>query len=133
MLRQRPVDRIHELLPMLYAFWALAALGRAIYQYVARQPHDALPTHLSALAGLLYLVIAGLLRCDTPQTRRWVRWLLLLELGSVLVVGSIDWVWRPFAYTSVWSAFGAGYGFMPLLLPLAGLWWLARQRVSAAE
>ena len=61
MLRQRPVDRIHELLPMLYAFWALAALGRAIYQYVARQPHDALPTHLSALAGLLYLVIAGLL------------------------------------------------------------------------
>jgi hypothetical protein len=129
----RRVDRVHELLPLLYGFWALAALGRAIYQYVARQPHDALPTHLSALAGLLYLVIAWLLRRDTPQTRRLVWWLLLLELGGVLLVGGIDWFWRPFAYASVWSAFGAGYGFMPLLLPLAGLWWLARRRISAAE
>ena len=29
-----------------------------------------------------------------------------------------------FSDESVWSAFGAGYGFLPLLLPPLGLWWL---------
>ena len=29
-----------------------------------------------------------------------------------------------FADESVWSAFGAGYGYVPLVLPPLGLWWL---------
>jgi hypothetical protein len=24
----------------------------------------------------------------------------------------------------VWSGFGAGYGYVPLVLPFLGLWWL---------
>ena len=35
---------------------------------------------------------------------------------------------------TVWSHFGQGYGFVPLLLPLVGLWWIRRTaRASAAS
>ena len=33
---------------------------------------------------------------------------------------------------TVWSEFGAGYGFVPLVLPLVGLWWLLRRRATNA-
>jgi hypothetical protein len=26
----------------------------------------------------------------------------------------------------VWSGYGEGYGFLPLVLPVLGLWWLRR-------
>ena len=26
----------------------------------------------------------------------------------------------------MWSSFGAGYGYVPLVLPVAGLWWVLR-------
>jgi hypothetical protein len=29
---------------------------------------------------------------------------------------------------TVWSFYGRGYGFVPLVLPLVGLWWLHRTR-----
>jgi hypothetical protein len=29
---------------------------------------------------------------------------------------------------TVWSVFGRGYGFVPLILPLVGLWWLRHTR-----
>jgi len=32
----------------------------------------------------------------------------------------------------VWSVFGRGYGFIPLILPILGLLWLHRTRPSAA-
>jgi hypothetical protein len=31
---------------------------------------------------------------------------------------------------TVWSDYGAGYGFVPLVLPFAGLWWLGRHAGS---
>ena len=31
---------------------------------------------------------------------------------------------------TVWSDFGRGYGFIPLVLPLVGLWWLRRTRAG---
>jgi hypothetical protein len=33
-----------------------------------------------------------------------------------------------FPSASVWSGFGSGYGFIPLILPFVGLWWLRRTR-----
>jgi hypothetical protein len=32
----------------------------------------------------------------------------------------------------VWSYFGVGYGFLPLLLPIVGLVWLLRPTTQAA-
>jgi hypothetical protein len=34
----------------------------------------------------------------------------------------------------VWSVYGRGYGFVPLVLPLVGLWWLRRTgRIDRAD
>lgn len=54
--------------------------------------------------------------------------MLWLELIGVLVVGTLSIVeteWFPDA--SVWSDYGIGYGFVPAVLPIAGLIWLHRE------
>jgi len=33
---------------------------------------------------------------------------------------------------TVWSQLGAGYGYVPLVLPFVGLWWLRRTGRTAA-
>jgi hypothetical protein len=33
----------------------------------------------------------------------------------------------------VWSGYGSGYGFVPLVLPVLGLLWLRHQSQTAAE
>jgi hypothetical protein len=35
-----------------------------------------------------------------------------------------------FGHPSVWSGFGVGYGFIPLVLPVLGLIWLRRQNAG---
>jgi uncharacterized BrkB/YihY/UPF0761 family membrane protein len=54
---------------------------------------------------------------------------VLVELVGVLVVGALsvfDAV--QFPHETVWSLFGRGYAFIPLLLPILGLAWLYRRR-----
>ena len=43
------------------------------------------------------------------------------------MVGTLS-VLRPewFPDQTVWSDYGIGYGFVPLVLPFVGLWWLLR-------
>ena len=41
---------------MLYGFWALAVCSRALWQYASRSG-NLLPSHISLLAGIIYLVI----------------------------------------------------------------------------
>ena len=50
------------------------------------------------------------------------------ELIGVISVGVLS-IFLPelFDHPSVWSGFGAGYAFIPLLLPMLGLIWLRRQ------
>ena len=49
------------------------------------------------------------------------------ELVGVLVVGATSLlVPEDFPDATVWSQFGAGYGYVPLVLPVVGLWWLLR-------
>ena len=121
-----------DALAFFYGLWACAALGRVLYQYLLRQPATLLPTHLSAAAGLLYLLIIAGLRRRSPRAWRLTLALLLAELGGVLVVGTLDVVWRLFPYATVWSQYGSGYLWMPLLLPLAGLAWLLRAETRRA-
>jgi hypothetical protein len=42
-------------------------------------------------------------------------------VGTLSVVQPGD-----FAHPTVWSGYGSGYGFVPLVLPMVGLWWLRR-------
>ncbi len=50
-----------------------------------------------------------------------------VELAGVLAIGTVSLV-RPedFPRATVWSGYGSGYGFVPLVLPVIGLWWLWR-------
>ena len=35
--------------------------------------------------------------------------------------------------STVWSNFGSGYGYVPLILPFVGLWWLLASRRREAN
>ena len=57
--------------------------------------------------------------------------MLWVELAGVVTVGTLslalhDWFSEP----SVWSDYGIGYGFVPAVLPVAGLLWLRRQTTA---
>jgi hypothetical protein len=54
---------------------------------------------------------------------------LVFELFGVISVGLLsNLVPKLFAHPSVWSYFGLGYGLIPLLLPIFGLWWIRRAK-----
>ena len=116
-----------RVLVAVYGLLALAATGRSILQiseYFERAPFSYL---LSALAAVIYLVATiGLARGDRSSVHL-AKVALTIELVGVLVVGAISYaVPSAFPDRTVWSHFGSGYGYVPLLLPLVGLWWIRR-------
>ncbi|MFC7595060.1 hypothetical protein ACFQU3_07095 [Terrabacter sp. GCM10028922] len=124
-----------RLLVAVYGLLALAATGRSILQiseYFDRAPVSYI---LSALAAVIYVVATvGLARGDRASVRL-ATIALTVELLGVLVVGAISYaVPSAFPDKTVWSHFGSGYGYVPLLLPLLGLWWIRRTaRATAAS
>jgi hypothetical protein len=52
-----------------------------------------------------------------------------IELAGVLIVGTLS-VMDPaaFPHATVWSGYGSGYGFIPLVLPVIGLYWIFHTR-----
>jgi hypothetical protein len=124
-----------RLLVAVYALLALAATGRSILQiseYFDRAP---LSYVLSALAALIYIVATvGLARGDRGSVRV-AAVALTIELFGVLVVGAISYAApATFPDKTVWSHFGQGYGYVPLVLPVLGLLWIRRTRaVSDSE
>jgi hypothetical protein len=121
-----------DTLAFFYGLWAFSALGRAVYQYIWKHPVNFMPTHISTFVGVLYIAIIIGLRRRSPRAWWTTLALLCVELSGVLLVGTIDVVWHPFAYASVWSGYGIGYFFMPLVLPFVGLTWLLRKETRAA-
>lgn len=108
-----------RLLVAVYAVFALAASSRAALQLLTR--FDAAPVAylLSALAAAVYVVAAVALARDR---RRIAFYACAFELVGVLVVGTVSLVLRDaFPDETVWSAYGIGYGFVPLVLPVLGL------------
>jgi hypothetical protein len=123
-----------RVLVAVYGLLALAATGRSILQiseYFARAPISYV---LSALAAVIYIVATvGLARGDRASVRLATA-ALTVELAGVLVVGVISYaVPSAFPDKTVWSHFGAGYGYVPLLLPLVGLWWIRRTTRASGE
>lgn len=118
-----------RVLVAVYAVFALAATGRSSVQVATRFDEAPLPYSLTALAAVVYVVATAALASTRPAARR-VAWVALgVELAGVLVVGVLSLVeasWFP--DDTVWSRFGAGYGWLPLVLPVAGLAWLRHTR-----
>ncbi|MDH6236511.1 hypothetical protein [Cryobacterium sp. CG_9.6] len=124
---KRRVTGIGRLLIAVYGLLALAATGRSFVQIAESFSDAPLSYSLSALAAVVYIVATIALVRRSPAWYR-VAWITIsFELLGVLVVGMLSLL-EPelFQHKTVWSIFGRGYGFVPLVLPLLGMWWLAR-------
>jgi heat shock protein HslJ len=118
-----------RVLVVVYGVFALAATARATVQIV--RDFDAAPVaySLSAFAALVYVVATVALAVGGVRAHRVATLAVLIELVGVLTVGTLSLlVPDAFPDATVWSGFGRGYGFVPLVLPLVGLWWLRRTR-----
>jgi hypothetical protein len=53
-------------------------------------------------------------------------------MAGVVVVGLLSvFDATAFPHDTVWSRFGAGYGYVPIILPVLGLMWLWHTRPGA--
>jgi hypothetical protein len=130
---RRRLTGVGRVLVAVYAVLAIAATGRSVFQIMDRFDEAPVAFALSALSGVVYLV------ATLALARRWdgVAWVTIgFELAGVLIVGALSLLTPgvlglesadPFGREStVWSAFGAGYLLVPLVLPVLGLLWLRR-------
>ena len=121
-----------RMLIAVYALFAVAATSRSAYQIATRFDEAPVPFLLSAFAAVVYLVATVALARPGPMAYRVAVTAVLVELAGVLIVGSVTaFGVGDFPRDTVWSDFGRGYAFVPLVLPLFGLWWLRRSRSSA--
>ncbi|NUW30551.1 hypothetical protein HTZ77_03805 [Nonomuraea sp. SMC257] len=110
----------------VYGLFALAAGARATVQILTRFGEAPLAYALSAFAALVYILLTVAL---ARGARRLALVALFVELAGVLVIGTAS-VLDPAAFpeATVWSVYGKGYLFIPLVLPFVGLYWLLRRR-----
>ncbi len=113
----------------VYGIFALSATARAGVQIVGKFDEAPLAYLLSALAGVVYILATVGLAGRGAGARRLAWGAVGFELVGVLVVGALTvFDTADFPDDTVWSGFGRGYGYVPLVLPLVGLWWLRRTR-----
>jgi hypothetical protein len=118
-----------RLLIAVYAVFAISATARAGYQILTKFSEAPLAYLLSAFAAAVYVVATVSLAKPGRTAFKVSVAAVLVELVGVLVVGALS-VFDSvnFPHETVWSLFGRGYGFIPLLLPILGLIWLYRRR-----
>jgi len=109
----------------VYAIFALSATARAAVQIATKFGHAPVAYALSAVAAVVYVVATVTLATGGPTARRVAVLSCSVELAGVLAVGT----WSladpaSFPDATVWSGYGSGYGYVPLVLPVLGLLWL---------
>ena len=122
-----------RLLVAIYALFALAASARAGVQIATKFSNAPVAYLLSAFAGVVYILATVTLANGSQLARRIAVCSFSVELAGVLAVGT----WSladpaTFPDATVWSGYGSGYGFVPLVLPVFGLFWLRRWNKRAA-
>lgn len=133
-----PESRVNRgfgrVLVVIYGVFALAATARSFVQIATRFDEAPVAYLLSAVAALIYIVATvALARGDRTSTRVAVV-AIGIELAGVVVVGFASLLApEAFPQASVWSAFGRGYLYIPVILPIVGLWWLHRTRSTSAS
>lgn len=114
-----------RLIIALYVVFVVGSLSRAGFQIATEWEQAPLAYSLSAFAGVVYVVAAVSLAIR--GRRAW--WVSLVAISTELVGVIAVGLWSvldPAAFpdATVWSGFGRGYLYIPLVLPIAGLWWL---------
>lgn len=118
----------------LYVVFVIGSLSRAGVQIATRWEEAPVAYGLSASAGLVYVVATVSLML--PGRRAW--WVSLVAIGTEMVGVLAIGAWSlldpgTFPDETVWSGFGRGYLYIPLVLPMAGLWWLWQTRPWRAD
>ena len=123
-----------RVLVAVYGVFAVAAGARATVQLATRFSEAPVAYLLSAVAAVVYVVAAVGLARGGRAGRRTAVLACAVELVGVLAVGALS-ILDPAAFpdATVWSRFGQGYGFVPLVLPVLGLLWLRHQAAAAAR
>jgi cytochrome bd-type quinol oxidase subunit 2 len=118
-----------RLLVAVYAIFAVAASSRAGVQILTKFGEAPVAYVLSALAAAVYVVATVALARDL----RRMAWVACgFELTGVVVVGAVSLlVPSAFPDDTVWSGFGRGYAFIPLVLPALGLLRLRATRATS--
>ncbi|KAA1417123.1 hypothetical protein F0U44_18315 [Nocardioides humilatus] len=112
-----------------YGVFAVAATGRSVLQVSTEFDKAPLAYSLSLLAAAVYLVATTSLLLGGVTGWRVAAVAVSVELLGVLSVGALSYAATAlFPDKTVWSHFGQGYGFLPLVLPFAGLAWLRHTR-----
>lgn len=120
---------VGQLLAAAYAVFAISAAARASAQMVEGFDRAPVAYLLSLFAAAVYLVATIAFRKPGLTAWRVALAACLTELVGVLAVGL--WTYLDadlFPEATVWSHFGQGYGFVPLVLPFLGLAWLRHTR-----
>ena len=113
-----------RILVFVYGIFALSATARSAFQLATKASDAPLAYSLSAFAAVVYCVATWALATG----RRGLAIATVgVELVGVLAVGLSTLVLpQDFSDQTVWSDFGSGYGYVPLVLPVLGLWFLWR-------
>ncbi len=126
---EAPPTGPRRVLIALYAIFALAATARGIVQIATKYDEAPLAYSLSLFSGFVYIAATiGLV-----TNRRWSRPLAWAAVGTemvgVVTIGLASIIdSTAFPHDTVWSRFGAGYGYVPVILPVLGLMWLWQSR-----
>ena len=133
----RPADAalntgLGRVLLFVYGVFALSASARAGVQIATHFSEAPLAYLLSALSGLVYIAATVGLAIGGARGRAIALTSCTVELLGVLIVGTLSIADKvAFPDDTVWSRYGSGYGYVPLVLPFIGLWWVWRHRPKA--
>ncbi|MGW6546120.1 hypothetical protein ACWGBH_25205 [Streptomyces massasporeus] len=127
--RRRLISGPGTLLVWLYGVMVVGAVSRSVYQIATEFDRAPLAYALSALAGVVYGFITYTLVRGGETARRVALACCVAELVGVLTVGTWTLV-EPSAFpdATVWSDFGMGYLFIPVILPVSAIYWLRASR-----
>ena len=120
---------VGRLLILVYAVFAVSSTARASFQVITKFEDAPLAYSLSLLSALVYiLATVSLARSGTTWNKVAIG-AVVFELVGVLGVGTLSFVAPElFDHASVWSGFGSGYGYLPLVLPILGLIWIRKAK-----
>lgn len=123
---------IGRVLIAVYGILSLSAIGRSVYQIATKFDEAPIAYSLSALAAVIYVLATVALVARGTVWFRVAVIAIAIELAGVLIVGTLSIIDPTlFPDDTVWSQFGRGYAFIPLVLPVLGLLWL--RRVARAQ
>ena len=118
----------------VYLVLVMAAAGRSAFQIIDHFSKAPAAISISGASALVYMLATAALIIHRGVWYRIAWATVTVEFAGVIVVGAITAFFpdalgpdsgNAFGDTAtVWTVFGQGYWFVPLVLPLAGMWWL---------